>query len=525
MQPSLLTKTEALLARAADWIAAQPERKQHSLAFATGAISAFSFAPFHLFPLMPLAFAVLVWLLDASRSPRKAALIGWLFGFGQFTVGLYWIAISFRYQSNMPAVFGIPAVLLLTGLFACYMAVATAAAKRFWTADRRRILVLAVAWVALEWLRGHLFTGFPWNLAGNAWLPLLPVAQAASLFGIYGLSLLMVLAGGAVAVLADRAQPARRMAALIGLVIVAFGLWGGARLVFWAAPVTDTQLHIIQADIGQEEKWDPAGERRNLWAHLELTNEAIKRHGPGIVIWPETAIQNFLEDEPSTRYLLSRHIEAPGALITGGLRVEYEPDGTPISVRNSLFVLSTDGDIQAAYDKAHLVPFGEYLPFRSLLEPLGLARLAPGAIDFVGGPGPRTLEAPGIPAFGPQICYEIIFPGAVINHRPRPAWMVNISNDAWFGYSTGPYQHLSIARMRAIEEGLPLVRATPTGVSAIIDSQGRLTAYLGLGERGALTGRLPAARPITLYAQLGDTPLLLSLLVLSLGLALSRRTA
>jgi len=521
------SRIESFAARAAGWIASQPSRHQNTIALAAGALSALAFAPLHLFPLLPVGFAVLLWLLDTAHTSRRAAALGWLFGFGQFAVGLYWIAIAFRYQSNMPPALGLPAVLLLVGAFAIFPAVAALASHKFWSKRASRALVLAIAWVVAEWLRGHILTGFPWNLAGNAWLPLLPVAQAASLFGVYALSFLMVLTGAAGAVLADRAIGARRLASFTAVILVGIALWGSARLLTSnsAAEDTSVQLHIVQAGIGQDEKWDPAAERRHLWAHLDLTSEAISRHGPGIVIWPETAIQNFIEHEPSTRYLMGRHIAAPGALITGGIRVEYEPDGMPVAMRNSLFVLSPDGEIQAYYDKAHLVPFGEYMPLRHLLSPLGLDRLAPGDIDFVPGPGVRTLRVPGIPDFGPLICYEVIFPGSVVNRAERPAWMVNISNDAWFGQSSGPHQHLAIARMRAIEEGLPIVRATPTGVSAIIDSQGRVTASLGLGQRGVVTGTLPAPQPATLYARFGDVPVIFGLFLLSFGLAAIRRVS
>ncbi|MCH8684001.1 apolipoprotein N-acyltransferase [Pedomonas mirosovicensis] len=520
------SRIETAAARAADWVRRQPPSHQNTLALAAGALSALSFAPLHLFPLMPLALAALLWLLDTARTTRRAAALGWLFGFGQFAIGLYWIAIAFRYQSNMPPALGLPAVLLLVGGFAIFIALTTAAAHRFWSGRARRALVLALVWVVFEWLRGHLLTGFPWNLAGNAWLPVLPVAQAASLTGVYGLSFLMLLTGGAIAVLADHTQGARRLAGFTAILVIGLGLWGTARLIL-DRPEADTgvQLHIVQAGIGQDEKWDPAAERRHLWAHLDLTAKAIERHGPGIVIWPETAIQNFIENEPSTRYLMGRHIEPPGVLITGGIRVDYEADGTPVALRNSLFVLSPDGAIQAHYDKAHLVPFGEYMPLRHLLAPLGLDRLAPGDVDFVPGPGVRTLEVPGVPDFGPLICYEVIFPGNVVDRAKRPAWLVNISNDAWFGESSGPYQHLAIARMRAIEEGLPIVRATPTGVSAIIDSEGRLTASLPLGTAGVLTGALPAPHSVTLYARFGDVPLLFGLFLLSFGLVIVRRTA
>ncbi len=505
------------------WLRRQSEPRRRWLGLLAGALSALAFAPVNLLPLMPLALAVLVWLIDGAGNRREAARLGWWFSFGQLATGLYWIALSFQYQSAMPPMTGVVAVILLAGFLALYGALAAAVAHRFWSAGPLRVLVLAIAWVVCEGLRGHLFTGFPWNLVGNSWLVLPPVAQAASVVGAYGLSFLMVLAGGAVALLADGRAASLRAARLIGLLLLAVAMAGAWRLLSPAPPPAGVPLYIIQANIAQDIKWDASDPRRNLREHLELSDAAMAPGAPGLVIWPETAIPNIVEEELSTRYLIARHVSDGSLVLMGGLRVDRTADGLAEAVRNSLLVIDPEGRIQGSYDKAHLVPFGEYLPFRSLLEAIGIARLAPGDIDFVAGPGARTLALPGYPAVGPMICYEAIFPGAVADRDHRPDWLLNVSNDAWFGLSAGPHQHLASARLRAIEEGLPLVRSTPTGISAVIDAKGRLTAHLGLGERGVLKGVLPGALPATLYSRFSDWPLLILLTLTSVVVVIVRR--
>lgn len=524
---------EALALRVNGWLVpmAQKVREQsveHArwLAFGIGAVGALGFAPLNLWPLLLIAFVLLIWLLDGTPSAREALWLGWCFGFGHMIVGLYWVGISFRYQANMPASAGVVAVLLLAAFMACYSAIAVGLVRRYWGVGPERIFLFVATWTLGEWLRGVLFTGFPWNLVGTAWLPVLPVAQAASVVGAYGLSALFIMMAGGLALLGDRNPRSFWYSGMIFSVLLAIGLAGAVRLVLDPPARSEpVQLHIIQANIGQDQKWDDETGRRNLQEHLVLTDKAVTERGPGIVIWPETAIPNLIEEEPTTRYLLSRHILAPGAIITGGLRVDREPDGTPIAARNSLFVVSPEGAVEATYDKHHLVPFGEYLPLRDILEGVGLARLAPGAVDFMPGPGAKTLVAPDVPPFSPMICYEAIFPGGGASKGQRPEWLLNISNDAWFGQSSGPYQHLASARLRAIEQGLPLVRSTPTGVSAIIDGYGRILASTSLGRQEILTGSLPPVLSATAYSFLGSNPTLLGLIFMVVYLAARQRKA
>jgi apolipoprotein N-acyltransferase len=516
-------KAASLRQRLADgqrWIVSLTAKQRHRLAFVTGLISAAAFAPLDIWPLMLLAFALLVVLIDACANWAAAARIGWCFSFGQLVVGLYWIAVAWQFQANMPVVLGMLAVVLLSAVMAIYAALGCGLAKRFWHAGSARIFLFAGFWALAEWLRGFVLTGFPWNLAGSAWLPVIPVAQGAALFGSYGLSVLMVAAGGSLALLADKAPaPANSGTRLLAVPLAVFA----AGLAYiWLTPVRywpGLQLHIVQANIGQDIKWSDDNFRQPLQRHLALTRKVIAERGPGLVIWPETAIPNLIDEEVTTRYLISRALGDKSLLFAGADRVLRSPQGEALAAYNSLMVIDSQGQIRDMYDKVHLVPFGEYLPFRPVLDRIGISRLAPGSIDFLPGPGLRTLDVEDLPNVGPLICYEAIFPGQVVDAAHRPDWMLNVSNDAWFGRSSGPYQHLAQARLRTIEEGLPMVRSTPTGVSAVIDGHGRVLARAPVATDYVLTSRLPKPLPRTPYGRFGD---LLFLLVAASALFFGR---
>jgi apolipoprotein N-acyltransferase len=508
----VIDRLQAASAGAAARIAGWSHNQRSLAAFLFGVVGALAFAPVFFWPALMAGFIFLMWALDAEPKAGRAFWLGWWFGFGQCLAGLYWIAISFQFQAKMPALLGWIAVGGLAAFLANSTGLALWAANRLWSSRASRVLALAVCWTAGEWLRGHLFTGFPWNMAGSVWLGAPVLAQTASLYGAYGLSLVTVALFATPAVLSRPATPQSKTAGLTAgltaLAVVGYGL-STLALAPEDQPALDAQgrpvrVHIVQANIGQDVKWNPDAERMILHRHLDMSQQALDERGAGIVIWPETAIQNDIETEISTRFLLHRILDFDGLLLLGVVRLDRAADGSFISARNSLAALNGDGEITATYDKAHLVPFGEYLPFRPLLERIGLARLAPGAVDFVPGPGPRTLALAGLPSVGPLICYEAIFPSSVIDRRDRPGWMLNISNDAWFGVSSGPYQHLAQAQLRSIEEGLPMVRSTPTGISAVIDANGRVVARLGHGEQAVLTADLPAAENATLYSRVGD---------------------
>lgn len=498
------------------WAAELPLAGREVLVLALGALSALAFAPLNLLPLMWVAFAGLLWALDGATTRLQAFRLGWWFGLGQFALGLIWIAEAFRFQDALPHSAGYLAVMLLAAFLALFTASSALLAQGLAPGGAWRVVALATAWTLGEWLRGHLFTGFPWNLVGSAWLAVLPVAQAAGLVGVYGLSFLMVFTGGALGLaIGSRGRPPMLALFALGLLVLLF--IGGALRLHRAQPPAGPSLAIVQANIGQGQKWRDETGRRNLNLHLDMTYKAPGRDAPRLVIWPETAIPNLIEEETTTRYLIARHLGADGLVLTGGVKVERDENGYALSARNSLFVIDPNAQITASYDKSHLVPFGEYLPFRDVLTAIGLSRLAAGDLDFTPGPGPRTIKLSGFPSVGPLICYEIIFPGAVVDRNHRPEWLLNISNDAWFGTFFGPYQHLAQARLRAIEEGLPVVRSTPTGISSIIDARGQVLKKTGLEQKVILYGNLPTALPATPYARNGDLPVLAILILCSLS--------
>ena len=406
-----------------------------------------------------------------------------------------------------------------------------ASAGLAWRWGRRHLLVFvlmfAAAWIVTEWLRSVLFTGFAWNPAGVALLPS-GLAWPARWIGSYGLSGLAVLLGGAL-MLAVRERT--REVALLGLAVL--GLTAAAWATTPRAPAgKGPAVRIVQPNIGQEQKWSPEFAARNMRRLAGLSRAGEAR--PRLLIWPEAAVTEPLQDE--RRLLGHQHdvlaarraveaVLAPGELLlTGGISVR-SADGVGASgATNSVFAIAPDGAILARYDKAHLVPYGEYLPMRPLLSAFGLSRLAPGDLDFDPGPGPRTLDIPGVGAVGFQLCYEIIFSGDVVDPARRPDFIFNPSNDAWFG-AWGPPQHLAQARMRAFEEGLPVVRATPTGISAVIDAEGRLLHAIAPGRAGVIDARLPLPAAPTLFARFGNwLPFGFALLLVAAAIAVRRKS-
>lgn len=483
------------------------------LALAAGALSATGFAPLELWPVTLACLALLIHLLQAPGW-RAVFARGWLFGLGHFTVGLNWIAHAFTYQDAMPHWFGYGAVVALSLYLAVFPALA-GLPSRLGKSPLSFALFFAAAWIATEWLRATLFTGFAWNPLAAIWVPVLPVAQAAQWTGTYGLSGLTVLAAGGLLMLARR----RWAGAALILPLPALAL-----LLFpQATPAGSRLIRIVQPNVSQDEKHDISTQT----AHIQQLVRMSGRPGGAsrILLWPEAAIDNgyLLEEEPGLRRFLMNAVGRDDVLLTGGIALEYDSAGRAIGGRNSVFALGPDTRIHARYDKAHLVPYGEYLPMRAILTPLGLSRLVPGDLDFWPGPGPKTFDIPGIGPVGFQICYEIIFSGQVIDPAHRPLFLFNPSNDAWFG-TWGPPQHIAQARLRAIEEGMTIVRATPTGISGVIDPDGRLVAKIGLGKQDVLDAKLPAPQPPTLFARYGNLlPAILALLLTALGVVIRIR--
>jgi apolipoprotein N-acyltransferase len=492
------------------------------IALVTGALSAFAFQPVGWWPLMILAIAALCELAGRAQSLKQSLLIGWLFGLGQFVIGLNWIATAFTFQAAMPAWLGWVAVVLLSLYLAVYPMIAVGLAWTFGKASRiALVLALAGAWALTEWLRATMFTGFAWNPIGVTLVDG-SARHLTRLVGTYGLSAITVLLAGALwlawykrawAVLTIVAPIALISAALPGL-----GVSSG-----WIE-----QVRIVQPNIGQQDKWRPGFDEEAYRRLDALTIQGPPK--PRLIFWPEAAVTEPLEDGRATaqrlvedeRLRATRSLGLGDVLITGGLSLSSRNGRTVDGATNSVYVLEPLGRIAGRYDKAHLVPYGEYLPMRPLLSSIGLSRLAPGDIDFNSGPGPRTLSLPGWGKAGFALCYEIIFSGEVVDRRNRPDFIFNPSNDAWFG-RWGPPQHLAQARLRAAEEGIPVIRSTPTGISAVIDAAGKVEASLPWRTAGAIDATLPYPAPPTLFSRFGNIiPLLLGFALLIGGIAMSR---
>jgi apolipoprotein N-acyltransferase len=486
------------------------------LAVILGVGAAVALPPFYALPLLIPAFTGLVWLIDGARSLRSAFAAGWWFGFGHFVVGLYWVAEALLVD---PVKFGwlvAFAVFGLAGSLALFPALAAGLAYLGARPGTGRVLILAASWTAAEWLRGHVLTGFPWNLIGYVWTASNAMLQLAAVTGIYGLSLLTVAVAAMPAVLAVERSP-RGEWLLIAVTALPLALWISGTLRLDAADVRNVpsgRLRVVQPDIAQTDKWAGAKQQHDFELLLHLS--AMPAGEPvSAIIWPETAIPFALNADEGARERIAAVAPPDGLVITGAPR-SGEQRGGATKFFNSIFAVDASGRIAATYDKSHLVPFGEYMPLRQYLP---LDAIAAGPIDFSPGSGPRTIALPGLPPVSPLVCYEAIFPGEVTALGKRPTWLLNLTNDAWFGKSAGPYQHFAIARTRAVEEGLPLVRAANTGISAVVDPYGRVIARLGLGRRGVLDAPLPEALSApTPYARYGDR-ILAAMLIVIVGLA------
>jgi apolipoprotein N-acyltransferase len=511
------------------WVAKRPGL----VALVAGALSATGFAPLGLWPVTLVMLALLIHLLWVAPDRRGAGKVGYAFGLGQFVIGLNWIAHAFTFQDAMPHWFGYAAVVLVSVYLALYPAIAAIIG---WTLGRGRprlfALFLACAWLLTEYVRSTLFTGFAWNPLGVIWLGT-GVDQLGVTIGTYGLGLIAMLAGGALWWLAHRQwRPAGIV--LAGLVIVAAlgGVRSGLVMTDRASGAVAT-VHVVQPNINQNEKYDPQLEELNFRRLASLTGAPTGM--ARLIFWPEAAVPAVLDMEPRWRGRLASLLGADELLLLGGDKYHFRESDGLIDTRileganNSLWVLDAHGDLRGRYDKAHLVPYGEYLPMRPVLSAIGLSRLVPGSVDFWPGPGPRTLALPAAGErrglkMGVQICYEIVFSGQVVDPVDRPDFLFNPSNDAWFG-SWGPPQHLAQARLRAIEEGLPVIRSTPTGISALVDAAGGLVEQIPHQQAGAFEALLPGALPPTLFARGGNLiPLGLALILLVSGVAIGRRS-
>ena len=500
--------------------------KRAGIAFLAGALSALAMAPFNAWPMLFVTFPVAVWQIDGAGAGRwrgvpAAALAGWWFGLGYFVPGLYWIGYAFLVDAStfawlMPfAVLGLPAYLAL------FTAFGFALARLFWTRDASRVIALAASLTISEWLRGHVLTGFPWNTFGYALTEPLALAQTASLIGLWGLTFLsrrdFRKPRGADRRHVARTQALDRAGARV-VVLVAMGVFGAVRLSCnRPSLLANVKLRIMQPNLQQDARFNYSAKAEVMQKYLTLSDRASGPQSTGvrdvnILIWPESAFPFFLTREADAMAEIADLLPKGTVLITGSVRAPDVPPGTRITrAYNSVYVIDHDGNVLSVYDKLHLVPFGEFLPFQDLMEKIGFEQLTKVQGGFIPGTRRHSMDVPGAPRVLPLICYEAIFPGNVVDRNDRPGWIVNLTNDGWFGISTGPYQHLQQARLRAIEQGLPVVRAANTGISAVIDPMGRVVAQLGLGLEGVLDSGLPSAIPPTIYARAGDIPIMIIL--------------
>ncbi len=485
-------------------------------------------APFHLWPVLCLTLPVLVWLIDGALAAppsdlpayrfwswrghpaARAGLDGWWFGFGYFFAGLLWIGEAFLVEAE---IFGflLPfAVTLMPAGLSLFWAGAAAVATRQWPAGFARVVVLALTLSAAEWLRGHVLTGFPWNVLGYALTYPLPFMQSAALIGVYGLTLVtVVVLASPLVLLVDAVEQddrvagrgALRLTAMVtALPLLLMLVWGVDRLSANEAPAEPAiRLRIVQPSVVQREKWRPEHQERIFREHLDLSRRAGDgvidgARGVHLIVWPEAAMPFLPLNTPAALTMIGDMLPEDTVLLSGALRLDSAPGGRR-RIYNSLLAFGAGGRPVGAYDKIHLVPFGEYLPAQAWLEAIGLEQLARLRGGFETGARPRPLMSlPGLPKLLPLICYEAIFPHAIVQGGVRPAALVNVTNDGWFGNSTGPRQHMHQARVRAVEEGLPMIRAANNGISALIDGRGRVLGRLDL-EREGQSRRRPAAAP------------------------------
>ncbi len=466
-----------------------------------GIASGTAFAPRFLWPLMLIALSMFVFFLNTAQSKKQAALFGFSFGFGMGAFSLSWISQALLIDNGAFAIF-IPPVICGMGLLIGLFFMCPAVLAFFAPAGTRRWLAFGCWFVLFEWIRSWFLTGFPWNLIGSIWTDYPSIIQFASVMGVYGLSLITVLTFSAPA-LWPRKKPIILMSIISAIVI-----GGGMLRLYQSTPedVFGVNLRIVQPNIEQTLKWnsEKAEENVSKLVHLSRENNGNVTH----VIWPETAVPYLLEVNHEERLRLMSAIRQGGTLITGAMRIANREKR---QLANSIFLLNDLADIVGYADKSHLVPFGEYVPLRGILP---FEKVVPVSADFIAGKGPETRHVPKAPPASMIVCYEVIFPRAVTAGKHRPEWIINVTNDGWYGDSAGPYQHLGMAQLRAVEEGVPLIRAANTGISAVISPYGELLQTLPLNTEGIIDAALPRAlQTKTFYVQLGNIPLFILIFI------------
>ena len=486
-----------------------------------GALGAFGYAPANLWPLTLVGVAALAALVFHAPTVRSAAWTAWLWSVAHFTVSLNWIAHSFTYQDAMPHWFGYGAVVGLSLYLALYPAAGAAVAR--WGARDRPIafaFAFAATWVLSEWLRGTAFTGFPWSPLGVVALPMGELSQVATLVGTYGLSGVIALTGALLwlVTIGWRAVPLTGVALLVIASAVALPV------PTLPVPAGEPTLVVVQPNFSQDEKHDAAYSARAWARQVALTRAARTPPGPRLILWPEGAIEEPPLEDGIVADRVAALLRPADTLLAGGITLDRGPFGVVRSATNSVFAFDANGDVVGRYDKAHLVPYGEYLPVPGLLGALGLARLVPGDVYYAPGPGPATLSTPAGP-IAVQVCYEIVFSGEVLPSPGRPRALFNPSNDAWFG-AWGSPQFVAQSRLRAREEAMPTIRSTTNGVSVVIDAGGRVLSTVARHVAGTIVAPIPPVGQPTVFSRAGNTlPLALAALTLLAAIALARRRA
>lgn len=512
---------------------ALPVGRQRLFACLLGVLATTAMPPLFLWPLLWLVFPCLVWLLDAAISPYRAAapstwatqprtlwraaLLGWCFGFGYFTASLYWIGASFLVEAEKFAILMPLAVIVLPSGLALFYAVAFALSACLWTKGPHRILTLSVTIAMAEIARSYLLTGLPWNLVGHSLTSNEWIMQSVSLYGLFGLSGLALIIFASPAALLDATQqnftkPSRQASLLLVIALASLaGLYSfGAWRLSTAGPtkfVKDLDILLVHPSVPQREKVNPALRAKAFERVLNLTrsaaqiNQATSERTARLIIWPETAIPFAINGASVLKDQLGQFLKPGDELITGAFRLVHKPQATheaqnPFDVYNSLYVINRTGAITASYDKHHLVPFGEYLPWSGLLEAIGLEALVRLRGGFTSGRPPVPITLNEAPPFLPFICYEAIFPITDNQKILDAKWILNISNDGWFGKTAGPYQHHHLVRLRSLETGLPMIRVVNNGISGVFDGLGREVKNAGFGKNGVTLSQLP--QPVTM---------------------------
>jgi apolipoprotein N-acyltransferase len=512
-----------------------PAWRDRGLALVAGLAAGLAHPPFGFLPGL-LGFGLMLWGIDRATNRGQAFFRGWLSGVGYFSVSIWWIVEPFMVDAANQGWMAPFALLLMGGGLALFWGLAGLVHHLASIRGAIRVFVFAGCLAGAEWLRGHLFTGFPWDLPGEAWAAGTAPSQMAAYVGSYGLTWITIALGASAVLVLDPVWKQVRATAASAMALALVGLYGLGSWPLHSAPKLQASaplLRLVQADIDQKEKWRPENLDMIFRTYVELSTRKTGNL-PQAIIWPEGAlpvvINEFLGAGSPYPDQLRAALQPGQTLMMGANRVEYSEAGKLLYF-NSLLVISPlprGLQLDAIYDKHRLVPFGEFIPLGDIASKIGLRSMVHMPEDFTAGAAPTPLDLVSLPSVQPLICYEALFPGftraAARRGGSRPAWILNVSNDAWFGKTSGPLQHLNMAGYRAIEEGLPIARVTPTGVTVMLDAQGRTVAgsRLGLGTFGIVDVRLPSARPPTPYVRFGDAGFALMLLV-SAGLALRDR--